>query len=93
MYGPQVWAVLVGAVLPIPLWYWVRRHPRSIFRNLNLPVLFNGPLGIPPATGINYASWLVTGFVFQFWLRRKRFAWWSKVSFVIGWVAHVRCQS
>lgn len=80
LYAPQLYATVVGAVLPIPIWYWVRRKPQSILRNLNLPVLFNGSLGIPPATGINYSSWLVTGFIFQFWMRRRRFAWYSKVS-------------
>lgn len=44
--------------------------------------MFNGALSIPPASGVNYASWFTTGFVFQFWLRRKRFAWWSKVRVV-----------
>ncbi|ORY24685.1 OPT oligopeptide transporter protein-domain-containing protein [Naematelia encephala] len=80
MFYPQTYAALAGALLPIPLWLWVRRWPRSIFRNVNLPVIFNGALAIPPATGVNYASWLVTGFVFQFWIRRRNFAWWSKVS-------------
>lgn len=79
-YSTMVYAALIGAILPIPLWLWVRRNPRSILRNLNLPVLINGPLGIPPANGVNYASWLVVGFVFQFYLRRRKFAWWSKVS-------------
>lgn len=58
--------------------------------------MFNGALSIPPASGVNYASWLSTGFVFQFWLRRKRFAWWSKVRAVQilwrGWLADSGAQ-
>jgi hypothetical protein len=80
LYYPQVYAALAGAILPIPLWLWVRKYPRSIFRNMNFPVIFNGALSIPPATGVNYASWFATGFIFQFWIRRTKFAWWSKVS-------------
>lgn len=80
LYNPQLWALLIGAILPIPLWFWVRRKPRSIFRNLNIPVVLNGGFSIPPASGINYASFFITGFVFQFWIRRRFFAWWSKVS-------------
>ena len=79
LYHPQVYAALIGAIIPVPLWFWVRKYPRSVFRNMNLPVIFNGALSIPPATGVNYSSWLVTGFIFQFWIRRRRFAWWSKV--------------
>ncbi|WVW80404.1 OPT family small oligopeptide transporter [Kwoniella bestiolae CBS 10118] len=84
LYHPQTYALIVGAVLPIPFWLWVRRYPKSIFRNLNLPVVFSGALYIPPASGINYSSWLLTGFIFQFWLRRKQFAWWSKYNYVLS---------
>jgi len=37
---------------------------------------------IPPATGINYSSWFAVGFVFQYLVRRKAFAWWSKFNYV-----------
>ncbi|KAK8865665.1 OPT family small oligopeptide transporter [Kwoniella newhampshirensis] len=84
MYYPQVFAALAGAILPIPLWLWVRKFPKSNLRNLNLPVIFNGGLYMPPASGINYSSWLATGFIFQFWLRRKKFAWWSKYNYVLS---------
>nr|ODN93225.1 OPT family small oligopeptide transporter [Cryptococcus depauperatus CBS 7841] len=84
LYYPQVYALLLGALLPIPLWIWVRKYPRSIFRNMNFPVMFSGALAIPPASGINYASWILTGFIFQFWLRRRRFAWWSKYNYVLS---------
>jgi hypothetical protein len=32
-----------------------------------------GTLLMPPATAINYSSWAVTGFVFQYWIRRHHF--------------------
>ena len=89
LYHPQTLAAVIGAVLPIPVWFWVRRHPRSIFRNLNLPVLLNGGTYIPPATGINFASFLAVGFVFQFWVRRRYFAWWSKVRQLLSHKVHL----
>jgi len=39
---------------------------------------------IPPATGINYSSWFAVGFVFQFIIRKRNFAWWSKYNYVTG---------
>lgn len=80
MYHPQVWALLVGAIIPIPLWFYVRRYPRSFLRNMNIPVILNGGFSIPPATGVNYSSFFIVGFIFQYLIRRRRFAWWSKVS-------------
>lgn len=79
IYNGQTFAALAGALLPIPVWLLVRKNPRSWARNINLPVALNGVLYIPPATGVNYASWLAVGAIFQFWIRRMRFAWWSKV--------------
>ena len=37
---------------------------------------------IPPATGINYSAWFATGFVFQYLVRKRNFAWWSKFNYV-----------
>ncbi|WVQ85592.1 OPT family small oligopeptide transporter [Cryptococcus sp. DSM 104549] len=84
LYYPQVYALIVGAIVPVPLWFWVRKYPRSRLRNVNFPVMFSGALAIPPASGVNYASWLMTGFIFQFWMRRRRFAWWSKYNYVLS---------
>jgi hypothetical protein len=79
IYHPQVYALIAGAVVPIIVFFVVRRWPKSWIRNFNLPVFLNGPLEVPPATGHNYASMFIVGFIFQFWVRRRSFAWWSKV--------------
>ena len=80
MYNTQVWAALAGALVPIPLFFLVRRYPRSWLRNINIPVFLNGPLVVPPATGMNYGSFILVGAGFQWFVRRRYFAWWSKVS-------------
>jgi hypothetical protein len=74
-----VFCALIGAVLPIPIWFAARKWPRSFVRNFSLPVGLNGVTYIPPANGVNYASFIITGAIFQLFLRRRRFAWWSKV--------------
>jgi OPT family oligopeptide transporter len=84
LYHPQLYALIVGAVLPIPLWLLERRYPKSIARFINTPIILNGMQFIPPATGINYSSWFVVGFVFQFLIRRRNFPWWSKFNYVLS---------
>lgn len=84
IYNPQLWMLLVGAVLPVPFWYWSKKHPESIFRHVNPAIVFAICLSIPPATGINLISFLVVGFTFQFWIRRYRFAWWSRYNYVLS---------
>jgi hypothetical protein len=64
-YHPQLYALLFGALIPIPFWLWQRKFPQSRLKYVNMPVLLNGPTWIPPATGINYSSWFVVGFIFR----------------------------
>lgn len=41
------------------------QFPKSWARNVNLLVLLNAPLSVPVATGVNYTSFVLTGFVFR----------------------------
>lgn len=82
IYHPHLYAIIVGAFLPVPFWLWQRRYPNSWIKWVSTPVILNGVSNIPPATGINYSSWFAVGFVFQYWIRKKNFAWWSKFNYV-----------
>ena len=76
--------MLVGAVSPIPFYFLARKYPRSIFRYVNIPIIWYGPVGMPPATGINFSSWAFVGFIFQFWIRRYRFMWWMRYNYILS---------
>ncbi|KAF8700923.1 hypothetical protein AX14_000602 [Amanita brunnescens Koide BX004] len=82
IYHAQLYAIIVGMFLPLPFWLWKRRYPQSWVRWVNTPVIMSGLSAIPPATGINYSSWFLVGFVFQYLLRKRNFAWWSKFNYV-----------
>ena len=83
IYHPQLYAIAIGAVLPLPFWLWQRRWPNKWNHFVNLPIVLNGIGLIPPATGINYSSWFLVGFIFQFLVRRRNFVWWSKFNYVL----------
>jgi len=82
LYHPQLFALIVGAVLPIPIWLWQRRYPSSWMKIISTPVILNGVGYIPPATGINYSSFFAVGFIFQYVVRKRNFAWWSKFNYI-----------
>jgi hypothetical protein len=65
LYHGHLWALLVGAFLPIPFWWWQRRFPDTRLKFINIPVFLSGPTYIPPATGINYSSWFLVGYIFR----------------------------
>lgn len=84
LYHPHLYAIVVGALLPVPFFLWQRRYPNSWARYVSTPVIINGVSSIPPATGINYSSWFAVGFVFQYLIRKRNFAWWSKFNYVLS---------
>lgn len=50
LYRPLTWAFVVGAIAPVLVWLIARRRPgSSLWRKVNLPVLFGSLSFIPPA--------------------------------------------
>ena len=49
LYRHLIWAFLVGAITPIGIWLVGRRSKNSVFRKVNLPVIFGTLSWIPPA--------------------------------------------
>ncbi|KAL6895994.1 sexual differentiation protein [Trichoderma longibrachiatum] len=73
---------IIGAVTPIAIYLAIKKYPKSPVRFLIAPLLFAGPGAIPPATPLNYFSWGIVGFVFQFWIKKRHFRWWSRSNFL-----------
>ena len=84
IYHPHLYAILAGVFIPMPAYFWQRRYPNSWTRYVSTPVVIAGLSAIPPATGINYSSWFLVGFIFQYLIRKKNFAWWSKFNYVLS---------
>jgi hypothetical protein len=83
-YSGVLWFIGVGGLLPIPFYFLARRYPLSFWRYINIPVCFSGLAGMPPATGINFASWALVGFIFNYLIRRFRFRWWMRYNYVLS---------
>ena len=49
LYRHLVWAFLVGAVAPVAIWLLARKQRQSLWRKVNLPVVFGSLSWIPPA--------------------------------------------
>ena len=85
LYRPLVWCFLVGFLAPIAVWLCGRNSSRrSVWRKINLPVLFGSLSWIPPATGLNFSIWAVVCFVFNSLVRRRASAWWGKYTMTLS---------
>ncbi|KAH6897285.1 OPT oligopeptide transporter protein-domain-containing protein [Thelonectria olida] len=73
---------IIGAVAPIIFYFAAKKWPKSPAKYLMAPLIFGGAGAIPPATPLNYLSWGMVGFVFQFWIKKRHFKWWSRLNFL-----------
>jgi OPT family small oligopeptide transporter len=82
LYSSLQWFWLIGAIGPVITWFLARRYPRSIWRYVNLPVVFGGSGWIPPATVYIYLCWGSVGAFFNYWIKRRRTGWWLQYNYV-----------
>lgn len=83
-YRSLVWCFLVGAIAPIPLYFYSRNKKDSIVRKINLPVLFGSLSWIPPATGLNFSVWAVVCYLFNYLVKNRAQAWWAKYTMTLS---------
>uniref|UniRef100_A0A2N9F432 Uncharacterized protein n=1 Tax=Fagus sylvatica TaxID=28930 RepID=A0A2N9F432_FAGSY len=58
------WFFLGGAIAPILVWLATKAFPQQEWiRLINMPVLIGATGSMPPATAVNYTSWIVVGFL------------------------------
>ncbi|KAJ7042685.1 OPT oligopeptide transporter [Mycena alexandri] len=84
MYNPLLYGFLFGALAPIPFYYLARRYPLSFWRYINIPVFCGGVGAIPAASAYNYAAWALTGFIFNFVVRRRYYRWWMRYNYILS---------
>jgi len=82
VYAGLLFFFVVGAVVPIVIFLYVKRWPKSPARFLMAPLIFGGAGAIPPATPLNYLSWGMVGYLFQYRIRKSNFGWWTRLNFL-----------
>ncbi|KAJ7129141.1 OPT oligopeptide transporter [Mycena epipterygia] len=71
MYNPLLYGFLVGAILPIPFYFLAR-------------LFFGGVGAIPAASAYNYAGWALTGFIFNYVVRKRHFRVWMRYNYILS---------
>jgi OPT family oligopeptide transporter len=82
IYSGLFFFFLLGAVTPVVVFYAAKRYPKSVLKYLMAPLIFGGSGSIPPATPLNYLSWGAVGYLFQHLIRKRSFAWWSRLNYL-----------
>ncbi|XP_059653162.1 oligopeptide transporter 4 [Cornus florida] len=84
-YSTMNWFFLGGALGPVIVWLFHRAFPnQSWIPLINLPVLLGATGAMPPATPLNYTSWIIVGTIFNFFIFRYRKMWWQRYNYILS---------
>ncbi|XP_031248634.1 oligopeptide transporter 4-like [Pistacia vera] len=84
-YAAMNWFFLGGALGPVIIWLFHKAFPKQSWIPLiNLPVLLGATGMMPPATAVNYNSWIIVGTIFNFFIFQYRKQWWQRYNYVLS---------
>ncbi|KAF6153675.1 hypothetical protein GIB67_000908 [Kingdonia uniflora] len=84
-YEAVNWFFLIGAVAPVIVWGAHKAFPNQDWIPLiNMPILIGATGNMPPATAVNYSSWILVGFLSGFVVFRYRQQWWQRHNYVLS---------
>ncbi|XP_062074647.1 oligopeptide transporter 7 isoform X1 [Humulus lupulus] len=84
-YEAVNWFFLGGAIAPILVWFAAKAFPHQEWiRLINMPVLIGATGMMPPATAVNYTTWILAGFLSGFVVYRYKPEWWRRHNYVLS---------
>ncbi|KAK6203813.1 hypothetical protein LQW54_008727 [Pestalotiopsis sp. IQ-011] len=83
VYNGIMYFFLIGPVVTLAVYAVYRRYPTSWVRYVNVPIFFNAAGNIPPANTTQYSLWFIFGFLFNFLVRKRAFAWWKRYNYLL----------
>ncbi|XP_026456249.1 oligopeptide transporter 7-like isoform X1 [Papaver somniferum] len=84
-YSAINWFFLAGAVAPLLVWLAHKAFPsQQWIRLITMPVLLGGMVNMPPATAVNYTSWIIVAFLSGYVAYRYHRNWWKRHNYVLS---------
>ncbi|KAI3725622.1 hypothetical protein L1987_65413 [Smallanthus sonchifolius] len=84
-YSSLNWFFLGGFLGPLVVYLFHKAFPNQKWIKLiNLPVILGSCAAMPPATTLNFNSWVFVGTIFNFFVLKYRKRWWQKYNYVLS---------
>lgn len=83
LYHPLSYGFIVGALLPIPVYFLTKRYPNSFLKYVHVPLFIGGGIFWSP---LNYSYvWpaVVIGFAMNYIIKNRWSLWWQKYAYVL----------
>ncbi|KAF8379767.1 hypothetical protein HHK36_029216 [Tetracentron sinense] len=85
IYAAVNWFFLGGAITPFLVWLAHKAFPdQKWIRLIHMPVLLGATSMMPPATAVNFTSWIIVGFLSGFVVYRYRPELWQRHNYVLS---------
>ncbi|CAL5204095.1 unnamed protein product [Lathyrus oleraceus] len=84
-YSNVNWFFLGGAIAPFLVWLAHKAFPgQTWIRLIHMPVLLGSTSMMPPATAVNFTSWIAVGFISGYIIYRYKQDWWKRYNYVLS---------
>ncbi|KAK2408537.1 OPT super [Trifolium repens] len=84
-YSAINWFFLAGAIAPFIVWLAHKAFPdKQWIKLITMPVILGALTEMPPATPVNYTSWVIVGFISGFVAYRYYRGWWTRHNYVLS---------
>ncbi|XP_062120039.1 oligopeptide transporter 9-like [Humulus lupulus] len=84
-YGMVNWFFLVGAIAPLLVWIAHKAFPQHEWiRLIHMPVLLGSTSMMPPASAVNFTSWIFVGFLSGYVVYRYYPRLWQRSNYVLS---------
>ncbi|GKU89036.1 hypothetical protein SLEP1_g3228 [Rubroshorea leprosula] len=85
VYAKINWFFLGGAIAPFLVWLAHKMFPnQNWIRSIHIPVLFGATAIMPPASPVNFTSWLVVAFIFGYVIFNYVPEWWKRYNYILS---------
>ncbi|KAF7106086.1 hypothetical protein CFC21_106847 [Triticum aestivum] len=84
-YSAVNWFFLGGAIAPLLVWFAHKAFPsQNWILLINMPVMIGCTVKMPPATAVNYTTWILVGFLSGYVVYRYRRDWWERHNYLLS---------
>ncbi|OAY72107.1 Oligopeptide transporter 7, partial [Ananas comosus] len=84
-YSAVNWFFLAGAIAPLLVWFAHKAFPgQEWIQLINMPVMIGATGQMPPATAVNYTTWILVGFLSGYVVYKYRRDWWQRHNYVLS---------
>lgn len=83
-YNHVLFGFLAGALMPIIPWYLAQRFPLGPWKYISAPLLMYGGIFWAPGNISYMITPLYVSLIFQYYIRRRYVAWWSKYNYLLS---------